>query len=197
MNLALFDFDGTISYGDTFTPFLRFAVEPKRIATGRLLLSPVIAGYKLGIVSESTARESASTVGFRGKRESEVRRIGERYAREVLPGVIRPNALERIYWHKQRGDLVVVVSASLNMYLDAWSRQLRLDVVCTELDEKDGILTGRYRDGDCSGEEKPIRILKKYRVQDYPVVYAYGDTQEDRPMLNLASKRYFQWREEV
>ena len=197
MNLALFDFDGTISYGNTFTPFLHFAVDQKRLVAGRVMLAPVIACYKLGIVSESAARESACTVGFRGRRESEVRRIGERYAREVLPRVIRPNALERICWHKERGDVVVVVSASLNMYLDAWSRQLRLDVVCTELDEKDGILTGRYRDGDCSGEEKPIRILKKYRVQDYPVVYAYGDTQEDRPMLNLASKRHFQWSEEV
>jgi phosphatidylglycerophosphatase C len=196
VNLALFDFDGTISYGNTFTPFLYFAADPKRIAAGRLVLAPLIAGYKLGIVSDSTARETAVTFGFRGKREVDVRAAGARYAREVLPAVIRPNAMEKIRWHKTQGDRVVVVSASLNMYLDEWCRELELDVICTELDARNGILTGRYRHGDCIRDEKPARILRKYRLQDYPVVYAYGDSEDDRPMLNLASKRYFQWREE-
>jgi phosphatidylglycerophosphatase C len=196
VNLALFDFDGTISYGNTFTPFLHFAVDRKRIAAGRVVLAPVIAGYKLGFVSGSTARESATRFGFRGKREADVRRAGASYARDVLPGVIRPNALERIRWHKAQGDRVAVVSASLNMYLDEWCRPLELDVICTELDARDGILTGRYRQGDCIGDEKPVRILRKYRLQDYPVVYAYGDSEDDRPMLSIAARRYFQWREE-
>jgi hypothetical protein len=30
MDLALFDFDGTITTGDTFTPFLRFAIPRRR-----------------------------------------------------------------------------------------------------------------------------------------------------------------------
>src|SRR6185503_13334388 len=43
MNLALFDFDGTITHRDTFTPFLRFAVRPERMALARIFLSPLIA----------------------------------------------------------------------------------------------------------------------------------------------------------
>jgi phosphatidylglycerophosphatase C len=42
MNLALFDFDGTITKGDTWTPFIRFAVRPARMLVGRVLLSPVV-----------------------------------------------------------------------------------------------------------------------------------------------------------
>lgn len=33
--------------------------------------------------------------------------------------------------------------------------------------------------------------LAGYRIASYPVVYAYGDSSEDRDMLALAHKRWF------
>jgi HAD superfamily hydrolase (TIGR01490 family) len=195
MNLALFDFDGTITFGDTFTPFLYFAVDPKRIFLGRFVLAPVVAGYRLGVVSASRARVHAAAFGFRGKPESEVREAGAIYARDVLPKAIRKRALERIAWHKAQGDTVVVVSGSLDVYLRAWCREHGLDLICTELEVEDGIVTGRYREGDCIGKEKARRILERYNPDDYPVIYAYGDTRDDDEMLGLASRRYFRWRE--
>jgi len=195
MNLALFDFDGTISFGDTFTPFLHFAVEPRRKAVGRVVLIPLIVGYKLGIVSPSATRARVAAFGFRGRREADVRLAGSTYARDVLPRTIRPKALKRINWHKAQGDVVVVVSGSLDVYLAEWCRGLDLDLICTELEARDGTLTGRYRDGDCTGKEKARRILEKYNIRDYPVVYAYGDTTEDHEMLSIANRKYFRWRE--
>lgn len=195
MNLALFDFDGTITFTDTFTPFLYVAVDRKRIALGGVLLIPVIVAYRLGILSASAARVRVAAFGFRGRREADVRQAGSNYARDVLPGVIRPKALERINWHKAQGDVVVVVSGSLDVYLEDWCRRLELDVICTQLEARNGILTGRYRDGDCIGQEKSRRILEKYNLRDYPVIYAYGDTPEDSDMLSLANRKYFRWRE--
>ena len=195
MNLALFDFDGTITFKDTFTPFLYFAVDPGRIAVGTVVLTPLIVGYRLGIVSASAARAGVAAFGFRGRREADVRQAGSNYARDVLPGVIRPKALERIHWHKAQGDVVAVVSASLDVYLADWCRRLELDLICTELETRDGTLTGRYRHGDCIGKEKSRRIREKYNIRDYPVIYAYGDTGEDRDMLSIAHRKYFRWRE--
>ncbi len=195
MNLALFDFDGTITFSDTFTPFLYFAVHPKRIAVGRVVLLPTIVRYKSGFMSESDARVRVAGFGFRGRREVDVRQAGATYARDVLPGVIRPMALERINWHKAQGDVVVVVSGSLHVYLSEWCRRLDLDLICTELEAKDGTLTGHYHRGDCVGKEKARRILERYRLEDYAVIYAYGDTADDHDMLNLANKRFFRWRE--
>jgi hypothetical protein len=64
MDLALFDFDGTITTADTFAGFLRFAVRPGRMAVGVVLLSPVIVGYRLKesrrAVHDRLSRESAS-----------------------------------------------------------------------------------------------------------------------------------------
>jgi len=190
MNLALFDFDGTITVGDTFVPFLRFAMRTSRIALGAILATPHGLGYRLGVVPASRARPVLAKVGFRGEQAQAVRALGRQYATDVLPQCLRENALDRIRWHQQQGDLVVVVSASLDVYLAPWCETAGVDVICTELEERRGILTGRYRDGDCSGVAKSRRIRQRYDLNKFPVVYAYGDSPEDFEMLALAHRKY-------
>jgi HAD superfamily hydrolase (TIGR01490 family) len=195
MNLALFDFDGTITDRDTFSSFLRFGLPRRRILLGALPLLPVLLGHRLGLIAAPRARPVASRVRFRGEAADSVRRLGSRYAAEILPGVIRPQALERIQWHQRQGDIVVVVSASLEVYLKPWCDGVGVAVICTELDERNGRLTGRYRQGDCSGPAKVARILERYDVSRYAVIYAYGDTDDDRAMLELAHRKFYRWRE--
>jgi phosphatidylglycerophosphatase C len=194
-NLALFDFDGTITTSDTFAPFLFYAAEPARIVIGRIVLSPLIVGYKLRLVSTSRVRRSAARFVFRGRREAEVRQAGLEYSRSRLANVVRPHALERIRWHQAQGDEVVVVSASLDVYLADWCRQLGIELICTELEAQEGVLTGRYRNGDCCGPEKAKRVQERYDLRRFSLVYAYGDTREDDALLGLASKRFYRWRE--
>lgn len=50
-------------------------------------------------------------------------------------------------------------------------------------------------DGDCCGDEKARRIRDRYPLADYVTVHAYGDTEEDRQMLEMADRRYFRWEE--
>jgi HAD superfamily hydrolase (TIGR01490 family) len=195
MNLALFDFDGTVTRSDTWTPFMRFAVRPARMWAARALLGPVVVGYRLGMVSASQGRQMAARVGFQGESVAGVRELGVEYATAVLPGAVRQPALERIDWHKLQGDHVVVVSASLDVYLGPWCESRGLDYICTRLEEQDGRLTGRYIEGDCSGREKVRRVLARYDLTRYRLVYGYGDSGEDREMLELAHKKYYRWQE--
>ena len=195
MNLALFDFDGTITFKDSFAPFLYSVVSPARAGIGGVLLLPVIVGYKVGTVSASTTRSAVAWCALKGRAESEIRDAGARYARDVLPRIIRRKAMQRIDWHKARGDAVVVVSAALDAYLRPWCTALELNVICTELEVRDGRLTGRYKGGDCVGPEKRRRIEANYRLTDFTSIYAYGDTIEDQHMLSLADHKYFRWRE--
>jgi HAD superfamily hydrolase (TIGR01490 family) len=193
VNLALFDFDGTITFGDTWTPFMQLAVRPARQTFGRILLAPAYAKYKCGMMPVGRMRESAIRVGFRGERAGDVRRLGCQYARETLPARVRPCAAETLAWHKSRGDDVVVVSASLDVYLTPWCANRRIAAVCTTLEERDGLLTGKCVGGDCSGDEKVRRVLAQYSLSRYQAVYAYGDTPDDRPLLALATHKYYQW----
>jgi len=194
MELALFDFDGTITFGDTFKPFLYFAGRAPRIIAGTLLLSPMIAGYELGLVPASQMRVAAARVAFAGRSERDILDLGRRYATS-LNRRVRPEALARIRWHQERGHEIVVVSASLDVYLRAWCEQLNLPLICTQLEASAGILTGRYENGDCTGREKAKRVQSKYDLTSYSTIYAYGDTAEDTELLGLANKRFFRWQE--
>jgi|RhiMethySRZTD1v2_1073278.scaffolds.fasta_scaffold11157_4 HAD superfamily hydrolase (TIGR01490 family) len=196
MDLALFDFDGTITVKGTYPGFVRFAARRRRQIAGGVILSPLLIGYRGGLVSDQTIRKAMSKLAFRGEDADRLRSLGERYARDVLPSLIRPVASERIAWHQARGDVIAVVSASLDLYLAPWCRAVGVDVICTELEITcDGRLTGRYVSGDCCGETKARRIEERYELTDYGTIYAYGDTEEDRPMLEMARRRYFRWEE--
>lgn len=193
MNLAIFDFDGTITTCDSWTPFMRFAVPPLRLAAGRALLLPVAVGYRLGALSASRGREIAARVAFQGARAATIRARGLEYATTTLPRYVRPRALKRIEWHRSRGDHIVVVSASLDVYLAPWCQAQGLDVICTVLEERDGRFTGRYVRGDCSGAEKVRRTRERFLLTQYGIVYAYGDSVEDREMLECAHEKYYRW----
>lgn len=195
MNLALFDFDGTITQREMFADFMRAAVSTRRRLAGALLFGPMLAGYKLGLVSGNAIRASVVQFGFRGMRAEAVDEAGRRFALDVLPTALRPDALERIRWHRQQGDRVMVVSGALDVYLAHWCRHHGLDLLCSRLETCGGVLTGRYRGPQCVGAEKSRRIREVLDLNEFPVIYAYGDTYEDWDMLRLAHRRYYRGQE--
>jgi len=195
MNLALFDFDGTITTREMMPDFMVAAVPPLRLALGRVLLAPWVIGYKLGLVSGTAVRRVIVRFGFSGVTEAALSQVGQRFAAEVLPGVLRPQAMERIAWHKAQGDTVVVVSGALDVYLAHWCRTHDLALLCSALETREGKLTGRYDGAQCVRAEKARRVAEHYDLSRYPLVYAYGDTPEDEDLLALAHRRYYRWRE--
>ncbi|MCG8685709.1 MAG: HAD-IB family hydrolase [Desulfobacterales bacterium] len=191
MNLALFDFDGTITNKDTFKDFIYIAASPKRIFWGRLALVPIILGYKLKLIPASKTREIVAGLAFKGRDINDLRLAGEEYARDIIPKYLRPKALEKIQWHKDRGDSIAVVSASLDIYLDAWCKSQSLDIICSKIESHNGVVTGRYTPKDCSGPEKAKRVKAKYNLKSFQRIYAYGDTSEDNELLALANIKYY------
>jgi phosphatidylglycerophosphatase C len=193
-NLALFDFDGTITHSDTFTPFIHFSAPRLRLVLGIVLLLPLILVYELGLLPATRMRAAAAFLTFVGRNAAEVNELGRRYA-STFSQVMRREALDKIRWHQAQGDEVVVVSASLHPYLRAFCDEQQLALICTRLQQRGSKLTGRYESGDCTGREKARRVRAAYDLRRYPVIYAYGDTPEDHELLALATRRFFQWRE--
>jgi phosphatidylglycerophosphatase C len=194
VNLALFDFDGTVTTRDTFKPFLYYAAGRTRATLGTAVLGPIVAAHKAGFVTGTRLRRAAAYVCFRGRSEAEIDEMGERYSRQLDPQV-RPEMLTKIRWHQTQGDEVAVVSASLAPYLRFWCARVGIERISTELEARAGILTGRYAGGDCTGQEKARRVRARYDLSRYPTVYAYGDTPEDAELLALAHRRFFRGRE--
>ena len=195
MNLALFDFDGTITTREMLPDFYRFAIRPRRWALGQILLAPLVAGYKAGVVSGVVLRAAVAWLGFARVPVAEFEAHGMRFASEVLPGVLRPEAMARIRWHQGEGDRVIVVSGALDVYLKHWCATHELELICSSFAQAEGVLTGRYRGRQCVRAEKSRRVAEAVDLSQFPVVYAYGDTHEDLDLLALANRKFYQWRE--
>ncbi|MDZ4047413.1 MAG: haloacid dehalogenase-like hydrolase, partial [Pseudoxanthomonas sp.] len=141
-DLALFDFDGTLTTRETFPAFMRYAVARPRLLVGGVLLAPVVFGYRRGWVAGNPTRASIVQMGLRGVDAERLRARGAAFARDVLPGVLRPEAMARLAWHRQRGDRVVVVSGGLDVYLAPWCAGQGVELLCSVLAERRGRITG-------------------------------------------------------
>ncbi|MEI7035879.1 HAD family hydrolase [Fulvimonas yonginensis] len=194
-DLALFDFDGTITTRETMPGFMHRAVPGWRLACGGLLLAPWVLGYRRGRVSGVAVRAAIVRFGFAGVPLTQLQAHGEAFAAEVLPAELRPQAMARIRWHQRQGDTVVVVSGGLDVYLAPWCRAQGLALICSTLEHRHGRLTGRYLGAQCVGEEKAHQVRARYELAAYERVYAYGDTHEDLPLLGLAHHRFYRGQE--
>jgi phosphatidylglycerophosphatase C len=192
--LALFDFDGTISFRDSFGDFIRYAVGPFRFWLGIACLVPVVAAFLFGIVRAWRAKELMAIYFFGGWDAAEFKRVTNEYARQRLPQIVRPVALEYIAKHKKAGDTIVVVTASIDLWLKGWCESQGVDLIATGLEVREGRITGRFSTRNCSGQEKVRRIEERYNLSKFDRIYAYGDNPADRPMLKLAHEKYYRWR---
>ncbi len=175
--------------------FFRRVIPRPRLWIGQLLLAPLIVGYKLGWVPGTTVRAAIVRVGMTGLPLAEYQRHGQAFATEVLPGVLRPEAMARLRWHLERGDTVVVVSGAFDIYLDPWCRQHGLELICSALEHDGRRLTGRYLGPQCVRTEKPGRVKARYDLSRFGRVHAYGDTVEDLDLLAIAHHRYYRGEE--
>ena len=189
--IAFFDFDGTITTKDTLLEFIKFSKGNLPFYTGFLLRSPYLVAYKLKIISNQAAKQKVLQYFFGNTTIEQFQQYCSSFAKTILPGLIRPAALEEIARHKANGITVVIVSASPENWISEWTRSLGIELIATRLVASNGKITGLIEGKNCHGEEKVRRIREQYNLGDYEAVYAYGDTSGDKPMLGLAKHAYY------
>jgi len=184
--VAVFDFDGTITRGDSTTAFCR-AEFPGRLLPAVVRAAPCLAGHALGLVGRQRVKEALLVELLGGREEPEIRRRASDWAARRLPGMVRSGALERLRWHRSRGHRVVVASASLDLLLEPWAWTVGVDdVLATRLEVLDGRLTGRLAGPNCYGPEKVARLRALLGDLAGVELYAYGDSRGDRELLAAA-----------
>jgi HAD superfamily hydrolase (TIGR01490 family) len=193
--LALFDFDGTITTCETMPDFVKKSISAYRFRFAQVALTPVVLAHRCGIASSKILRNAVVQACYKGASASHMRVVGAAYARDHIPCVLREEAVRRIAWHKDSGHTIAVVSGALDYYLAPWCKAAGLELICSSLDERDGILTGRYQGEQCLRQEKARRVCARYDMKAYQDIYAYGDSPEDNDLLDLANKRFYRWQE--
>lgn len=191
MDLALFDFDGTITNTDSFTKFVLFAAEKQRIRKGKIMLFPEVLAYKTRLTNGKRIRNKVFKFAFENTVETKIKMKALEFSENIIPSLIRPQAMDRINWHKDGGDEVRVVSASLDLYLDHWCNRHNIALSCNKVELLNGIITGNFIGQDCSAYEKRRRVESAYNLSHYTKIYAYGDTSEDKELLKIADYPFY------
>ncbi|NNP68790.1 HAD-IB family hydrolase [Acinetobacter sp. Ac_5812] len=189
LNLALFDFDGTLYPRDSFTGFIFFALSKRHIVKRGLKILPWIQAYYLRLYPAHAMRPRLFQSMFKDISVDVVEQLAQEYAQKLIKRLDQ-DLLQQLQQHQQRGDHIVLVSASVDIYLAPICEFLNIELICTQTEIKNGLLTGRYRSEDCSREQKKLRILQQYNLADYQAIYAYGNSEEDLDMLSLADYPY-------
>lgn len=189
--LVLFDFDGTLTDRDTLFDFLKFNNSVFTFYSKLLMLVPIFALLFFKIISNSRAKEIMLTLFLKNTSQENFQEICKNYARIRVPLIIRAPANEEIKQYKKLAIEIAVVTASPENWVKPWCDSMGIFCIGTKLEIKNSVITGKIDGKNCYGEEKVARINRAYNLNEIQIEAAYGDSNGDRPMLNLAKRQFY------
>lgn len=188
--IAFFDFDGTISNKDSLLEFIKYSKGRPAFYAGFLLHLPVLAAFKLKLISNHRAKEIMLRHFFGSMPVEEFERRCLDFSREAIPGMIRPKAWKEIGKLQEAGAEIVIVSASPQNWLGHWCKEAGVACIATRLAVDKRRISG-IEGLNCHGREKVRRIREAYDLSLFSQIYCYGDTSGDRHMLSLGTCRFY------
>ncbi|STX51009.1 HAD hydrolase, family IB [Legionella busanensis] len=190
--VAIFDFDGTITYKSTTLPFLKF-IYKKSFFLKLMAKLPTILAYYSKRINIDQLNQAISTTFFQNLSRDFLYEAGQEFATQIIPTLVKKSAMECIKRHKDQGHYCILATSAYNIYIDYWAKNNGFDdLVSTKIafNEK-GLATG-YLDGkSCYGTEKLQQVLNLIGTNTQ-VIYAYGDSSGDIPLLNYATFAHYQ-----
>jgi HAD superfamily hydrolase (TIGR01490 family) len=189
--LVFFDLDETITRHDTLFPYaLGFLLRkrPWRIPLLATVVPPVI-GFLLGRNDEGKVKEAFIKATLGGSRRAAVEAWTASFVPRLLARGLFADAVKTVAEHRRRGDYLVLMSASTNLYVSDIARELGFDeTVCTQVRWNGDTLDGSLTTPNRKGREKARCFTSlKGRHQGLATV-AYGNSFSDLPHLCLANR---------
>jgi putative phosphoserine phosphatase/1-acylglycerol-3-phosphate O-acyltransferase len=188
---AFFDFDGTMIDGYSAMAMMQHRWRKRQMSPveiARLLMVGVEAG--LGRADfERFMRVGVQA--FRGRQADDMAEFGEKLMRSVLGGALYPEAWQLVAAHRAKGHTVVVATSALPFQVEPLAREFGVDhVLCTRLEERDGILTGEV-DGPIlwgPGKAGAVKDFARENKIDLSKSFGYGNGTEDVQFLETVGR---------
>ncbi|MBP7736925.1 MAG: HAD family hydrolase [Spirochaetes bacterium] len=185
MYIAFFDLDHTILSTSSGRVMFKGSYEhgiigKKEVRRG--ILINIL--YRLGIISPHDA-VSRWMKWYAGISVETIAPIAAEWIHE-LKGMVREGARKEIDRHREKGGRTVILSASPTFICEEMRKHLAMDdILCTELEVVDGLLTGNLKGNYCHGPcklDRAIQYCSDYGF-DLKEAYYYADSFADLPVL--------------
>lgn len=191
--IAVFDFDGTITYCDSLMPFCWFLSGTAKWIGNMILSLPLFFGFLMGRYSRQEVKEGVLARFLKGMTIDEVRNQGKAFAESALLKLEKPDAMHRLKWHQSQKHRCILISASLDIYLQPWAKNAGFsDIITSSLDiGPDGEISGKLLGANCRGPEKTRRLSALIGPLQNYIIYAYGDSEGDKELLAASDFPYY------
>lgn len=189
--LALFDLDNTLLAGDSDYEWGQYLVKHNIVdaqayeeANGRFYDE-----YKQGTLDIFEFVRFA----FRPLSQHPMERLEswrESFYEEHIKPIMLQAGQERINWHKERGDLPVIITATNSFVTSPIAQGFGVDVlIATEPEIIDGQYTGELSGTPCFQAGKVSRLQEWMSANDHSLEnsWFYSDSHNDLPLLEQVS----------
>ena len=188
-----FDFDGTLTTKDTLLEFIRFAKGSGQMFHGFLLFSPLLILMKLHLFPNWKVKQKIFSYFFKGMKIDDFNALCTRFA-ERNKHLLRPAGIEKVRQAiDEEHNTVLIISASIDNWVRPFFDEIdkKIQVLGTQIETKEGRLTGQFTSKNCYGEEKVNRLTALYPHREAYYLIAFGDSRGDKELLAFADKGFY------
>lgn len=191
--LAIFDLDETLIAADSASLWSEFIVA-KGLASQSLLAEEqaLMKAYAKGTL-DMNAYMQATLKPIVGMDSNTLAQLAAEFIEQKIKPALYTDAIARIKWHKQRGDKIVLISATGEHLVKPIADMLGADdAIAINLEQINGIFTGNTTGTLSYQQGKVVRMKAWLADQDiqFKGSYGYSDSINDLPMLDAVDRPF-------
>jgi len=185
--LVFFDLDGTISRRDTLFGYVAGFVRrhPARVPR-YLAVLPALVGYALGIRDRGYLKGALLHAVMGGAFRGEIQAWTDEYIAKLVAHGVFDDALVAIRKHRDAGDHLVLMTATVDLYVPDLARALGFDTyLCSRVSWREDRLEGWLASPNMRDEEKASALRRMVAKFPGRRLVGYGNSAPDLPHLKL------------
>ena len=193
MALALFDLDDTLLDGDSatlwFDYLIKTGIAPQSMQAEEHRMMQLY--YRGELAMEEYMNFTLQP--FAGRKVDEVRSWMEAVLQQDIVPRLFPQGQARLDWHRQRGDRIVLISASGEHIVKPIAKYMGIDdVIAINLAQVEGCYTGKPEGVLSYQAGKVIRLQEWLSNNPHSLddSYGYSDSINDVPLLNTVANSW-------
>lgn len=186
LQLVFFDLDGTITRRDTLVPYVLSLLMRRPWRLPRLLgVLPALLRFATGNADHGELKGQLLRCALGGLPRRVIDAHTARFVPRLLANGIRADARRAIDAHRSQQDHLVLMSASVDLYVPAIGSALGFsETICSRVRWQGDRLHGALLSPNVRGQEKLVQVRQmRMRFPDARTI-AYGNSMPDLPHLD-------------